>query len=91
MSFGYDSEGIAGTYIDRRLIDDPKGPPDQLLLWHFRQSVLVNMRGAGEPTFEFDFPPGSDIMGSILAGPKPAERMEAELYTRLASQLAELI
>ena len=45
------------------------------------------MRGAGEPVFEFDFPPGSDIVGDILSGPKAAERMEFELFNRLASQV----
>lgn len=42
------------------------------------------MRGAGEPVHEQDFPPGSDIMGAIRAGPKAAERMEFELFDRLA-------
>lgn len=42
------------------------------------------MRGAGEPIFEIDFPPGSDMMGEILKGPKAAERIEYELFSRLA-------
>lgn len=42
------------------------------------------MRGAGEPIFENDFPPGSDIMGEILRGPKAGERMEFELFSRIA-------
>ncbi len=46
------------------------------------------MRGAGEPYFEHDFPPGSDIMGDILEGPKAAERMEFELFDRLAHHMA---
>ena len=41
------------------------------------------MRGAGEPVFEFDFPPGTDMMGEILGGPRAAERMEFELFSRL--------
>lgn len=45
------------------------------------------MRGAGEPRFEHDFPPGSDVVGDILYGPKAAERMEFELFTRLAAQV----
>jgi hypothetical protein len=45
------------------------------------------MRGAGEPVFEHDFPPGSDMMGSIREGPKAAERMEFELFGRLASEV----
>ena len=42
------------------------------------------MKGAGEPCFETDFPPGSDMMGDIRNGPKAAERMEFELFGRLA-------
>jgi hypothetical protein len=42
------------------------------------------MRGAGEPIFECDFPPGSDIMGEIMSGPKAGELMEFELFSRLA-------
>jgi len=57
---------------------------DQLLRWHFWQAVLKNMKGAGEPVFEHDFPPGSDIVGSILEGPKAAKRMEFELFSRFA-------
>ena len=44
------------------------------------------MKGTGEPSFEHDFPPGSDMMGSILNGPKATERMEFELFNRLATQ-----
>ena len=58
---------------------------DQLLRWHFRQAVLANMRGAGEPVFECDFPAGSDMVGEIVAGPRAAERMEFELFSRLAA------
>ncbi|KAF8416258.1 HNH endonuclease-domain-containing protein [Tirmania nivea] len=61
------------------------GPLDQLLRWHFRQAVLANMRGSGEPVFEVDFPPGSDMMGEIMQGPTAAERMEFELFSRIAS------
>ncbi|CUS06624.1 unnamed protein product, partial [Tuber aestivum] len=47
----------------------PYSVSDELLRWHFRQSVLANVRGAGEPIFENDFPPGTDMMRGILAGP----------------------
>ncbi|KAK9316070.1 HNH endonuclease-domain-containing protein [Lipomyces starkeyi] len=43
-------------------------------------TVLANMKGEGEPVFEFDFPDGSDMVGEILSGPRPGERMEAELF-----------
>ena len=87
MHFGFDDHGIAGTYLDRRLLDDPQGSSDELFRWHFRQAVLVNMKGAGEPVFEHDFPPGSDMVGGILKGPKAAERMEFELFSRLAAEV----
>ena len=45
------------------------------------------MKGAGEPYFDHDFPPGSDIMGDIQSGPKAAERMEFELFDRLAHHM----
>ena len=76
---------IGGKYLSQELLGDPRRPVDELLRWHFRQTVLANMRGAGEPVFEFDFPPGSDIVGEILSGPKAAERMEFELFNRLAN------
>ena len=45
------------------------------------------MRGAGEPIFEHDFPPGSDMVGEILRGPKAGKRMEFELFSRLGAQM----
>ena len=33
---------------------------DELLWWHFWQSVVANMRGAGEPVFEHAFQPETD-------------------------------
>ncbi|KAH8659263.1 hypothetical protein BGZ60DRAFT_382280 [Tricladium varicosporioides] len=86
VCFDLDMYNIAGKRLDQRLLDDPQRPVDQLLRWHFQQAVLVNMRGAGEPIFEHDFPPGSDIMGSIQEGPKAPQRMEFELFSRLATQ-----
>ncbi|KAJ5899719.1 hypothetical protein N7495_004463 [Penicillium taxi] len=77
--------------IDGRILElvcrDPNDPnriSDNLLRWHFRQSILVNMRGAGEPSWDDDFPPGRDVMRVIRSGPLPEERMEAELWDRLA-------
>jgi hypothetical protein len=45
------------------------------------------MRYSGEPVFEHHFPPGSDIVGDILQGPKAGERMEFELFSRLGAQV----
>lgn len=75
---------FAGQYLSDRFIQDPDRPPDQLLRWHFRQAVLANLRGEGKPVFEQDFPPGSDMIGEILEGPRAADRMEFELFSRLS-------
>ncbi|KAK9247048.1 hypothetical protein V1506DRAFT_104241 [Lipomyces tetrasporus] len=84
-SFDGNSFGIDGRILDPICRDptDERSVRDELLRWHFRQAVLANMRGAGEPSFEMDFPPGSDMMGEILGGPNAARRMEAELFSRL--------
>lgn len=82
--FRSDIYKIAGNYLDQKIVNHPHRPVDSLLRWHFRQAVLANVRGAGEPIFECDFPPGSDIAGEIRRGPKAAERMEFELFSRLA-------
>lgn len=87
VCFQRNNKHIAGTFLDARFVNDPHRPLDALLRWHFRQAVLTNMKGAGEPHFDTDFPPGSDIMGDILSGPKAAERMEFELFDRLAHQM----
>ena len=79
-----DGDDIAGKYLDEQFCSAPDRPPDELLRWHFQQAVLMNMKAAGEPSFEFDFPPGSDILAGIREGPKPAERMEYELFSRFA-------
>ncbi|KIW85625.1 hypothetical protein Z517_01017 [Fonsecaea pedrosoi CBS 271.37] len=78
---------IEGKHLNRELFTRPNAPTDPLLRWHFRQAVLANMRGAGEPRFEHDLPPGSDIVGEILRGPKSGERMEFELFSRLGAQM----
>ena len=84
MFFTPDPFNVAGTYMRQEFIDDPDRPPDALLRWHFRQAILTNMKGAGEPDFEHNFPPGSDMIGDILSGPMAGERMQFELFTRLA-------
>ncbi|KAI5310562.1 hypothetical protein KEM55_005318 [Ascosphaera atra] len=63
--------------------NDPNRVSDAILRWHFRQAVLANMRGVGEPTFETDFPPGSDKMSSLRHGPYGKERLEKALEMRM--------
>ncbi|KAG0636815.1 hypothetical protein HOY80DRAFT_975892 [Tuber brumale] len=83
--FNFDIFGYDGRTLDPvcRNPADPHSVSDELLRWHFRQSVLANVRGAGEPIFENDFPPGTDMVGEILAGPYARERFELEIATRL--------
>ncbi|KAK9321853.1 HNH endonuclease-domain-containing protein [Lipomyces orientalis] len=85
ICFDKDPFKIGGSILDPICRDPNDGGAvrEELLRWHFRQAVLANMRGAGEPSFEMDFPPGTDMMGEILGGPGAAKRMEAELFSRL--------
>ncbi|KAK9433309.1 HNH endonuclease-domain-containing protein [Lipomyces doorenjongii] len=85
--FMEDTFGLDGRTLDPvcRNPDDERSVVDELLRWHFRQAVLANMKGKGEPVLEYDFPDGSDMVGEIMSGPRAAERMEAELFSRLNS------
>ena len=60
---------IAGRQLDQDFLADPLRPPDELLRWHFRQAVLTNIKGLGQPLLESESesesPPGSDIMGEM--------------------------
>ncbi|KAK9239578.1 HNH endonuclease-domain-containing protein [Lipomyces kononenkoae] len=84
--FQVDMDEIDGRFLDPVCRDpvDNRKVVDDFLRWHFRQAVLSNMKGTGEPNFECDFPDGSDMVGEILSGPRP-HRMEAELFSRLNS------
>ena len=62
---------------------DPHCVSDESLRWHFCQSVLANVRGAGEPIFDPDLPSGTDMMNKILASSYTQERFESELPSRL--------
>ncbi|KAK9252830.1 HNH endonuclease-domain-containing protein [Lipomyces tetrasporus] len=85
LTFADDLFNVGGRQLDPvcRDPDSERSATAELLRWHFRQAVLANMRGAGEPIFEADFPAGTDIVGEILSGPQASQRMEAELSSRL--------
>jgi hypothetical protein len=58
ICFDEDLLGADGRQLDPICRDpaDPRSVRDELLIrWHFRQAVLANMRGAGEPVFEMGF------------------------------------
>ena len=83
--FDPDSDGVDGRILDS-VCRDPANPnsiSEHLLRCHFRQSVLSNMRGSGEPIFEHDFPEGTDILAEILASPCGQERFEMKIGARL--------
>lgn len=44
------------------------------------------MKGAGQSYIEMDFPPGSNMIGQILKGPRAVELMEFELFNRCAAK-----
>lgn len=85
ICFTEDNWDVDGRILDEccRLPGEAASVCDQLLRWHFRQCIFANMRGAGEPIFETDFPPGADMVGEILSGPAPEARMEFELFSRV--------
>ncbi|EER41366.1 conserved hypothetical protein [Histoplasma capsulatum H143] len=89
VEFGAGSWGIDGRILDP-VCRDPNTNncvSDELLRWHFRQSVLANMRGAGEPIFESDFPPGSDMMATLHDEVYGKERFEMILESKLQSEI----
>ncbi|KAK9318770.1 HNH endonuclease-domain-containing protein [Lipomyces orientalis] len=83
--------GIDGRILDPicRQPNHPDRVSDEVLRWHFRQCVLANMRGAGEPVFETDFPAGTDMMETLRAEPYGKERLEMELASRLRFMAGE--
>ncbi|KAG0634854.1 hypothetical protein HOY80DRAFT_1096202, partial [Tuber brumale] len=83
--FDPDIRGFDGRILDPvcRNPADLHCVSDHLLRWHFRQSVLANIRREGEPIFEHDFPLGTDVVGEILSGPYGQERFELEMADRL--------
>jgi len=85
VAFDTDVHGYDGRILGPvcRNQEDHHYVSKEILTWHFRQSVLANVRGAGEPIFEHDFPPGTDMVGEILAGPYARERFELEIAARL--------
>lgn len=72
--------------LDGRVLDpvcrDPNNMQrvsNELLRWHYRQSVLADMRGAGEPIFEHDFA-GEDMI-KVISG-KGMERRDSRWRLR---------
>ncbi|KAG0641782.1 HNH endonuclease-domain-containing protein [Tuber brumale] len=83
--FDPDLYGYDGKTLDPvcRNPDDPHRVSNHLLRWHLRQSVLANLRGAGEPILEHDLPPGTDSVGEVPAGRYAPERFGLGIATGL--------
>lgn len=79
------SWNINGRMLDPVCRDrsSPNHVPDKLLRLHFHKSILENMHRAVEPTFEADFPPGSDQIKTMSHESYGKESLELELALRL--------
>ncbi|KAJ6261876.1 hypothetical protein Dda_2675 [Drechslerella dactyloides] len=66
--------------------DDPNRVHDDFLRWHFRQAVLANVRGNGEPVFEHDFA-GMDQLAEMAKEPYSDLRIGFEVDAWLRNKL----
>ncbi|KAF8535552.1 hypothetical protein BDD12DRAFT_918639 [Trichophaea hybrida] len=84
VMFDFDTFSFDGRVLDPvcRNPTDLHCVSDELLRWHFRQSVFANMRGAGEPIFKHDFT-GEDMIRATSQEPYGRERLEMEVAARL--------
>ena len=59
-------------------------PPKPIIFEHFKQAVLANMKGAGQP-FDFDFDPEEDAQSmSIFENDRGKEWLETRIRNELA-------
>ena len=84
---------IAGKILKLDHIADPHlRPLDEFLRDHFLQGVLKNMKGAGEPTWDYEDALGDgrmDLSSDIWVGKEGQAHLEFEMAHRLHSLLAE--
>jgi hypothetical protein len=85
---GYDD--IAGNVLKLDHIADPNlRPLDDLFRDHFLQGVLKNMKGVGEPTWDYEDALGGGMMDlsrlDIWGGQRGQEHLEFEMAHRLHS------
>ena len=82
--FAEDSNSIAGRSLSPSARENGvHGARNSLLRWHLRQCVFANMRGAGEPIWDYDDPTG-DVVGRLLREDTGGEKLGQEIATRLA-------
>ncbi|KIM78629.1 hypothetical protein PILCRDRAFT_824264 [Piloderma croceum F 1598] len=84
---------IAGKILKLDHIADPNlRPLDELLRDHFRQGVLKNMKGAGEPTWDYEIALGGgrmDLSSNLWDGKEGQAHFEFEMVHRLHSLRVE--
>jgi hypothetical protein len=82
------SNGFHQQMYDRRLVQfnstpELPSPPQALIYEHFRQAVLANMKGAGQPR-NFDFDPTEDAQDmSVFESGEGKDWIETALADRL--------
>src|SRR5262249_28363926 len=82
------SNGVDQQMYDRRHIQfsstpELPAPPHAFIYEHFRQAVLANMKGAGQPC-DFDFDATEDAQNmSVFESGKGKEWLETALADRL--------
>ena len=82
------SDGWLVPQVDRRLVqfnptDELSPPPRAFFFEHFKQAVLANMRGAGQPlNLDFDTTEDSQNM-SVFESGKGKDWFERELAGKL--------
>ena len=86
--FGLDVHALDGRTLDAACRRAADGVPDALLRWHYRQAVLANVRGGGEPLFD-GAPEGTDALREMADGPYAKERFEMEMSARLGAFAGE--
>ncbi|KAF3221172.1 hypothetical protein TWF191_007142 [Orbilia oligospora] len=85
--FGRNKFGYGGNFMSataRQSNSNNNGARDTLLLWHFRQCVLANMRGAGEPLWDYSPREEGDVVGRLLSSDHTMTRLGEEVEARLA-------
>ncbi|KAL4928510.1 uncharacterized protein BDV17DRAFT_263606 [Aspergillus undulatus] len=76
------------SLIDGKKLRDSAWKEGRESRWHFEQAVLKNMKGAAGDDWTkwvHDFGMGGDMVGEIMEGPRPGQRMELELANRLGA------
>ncbi|KAK6511443.1 hypothetical protein TWF481_000359 [Arthrobotrys musiformis] len=87
--FGSDRYELSGKRMKVSARENgDRGVRDALLMWHFRQCVLKNMRGSGEPSWDYGPNEGGDVVGRLLSSCDDPDRAMARLGHEVAARLS---